>query len=95
MALKQQQPSVIFTDSQSALKLVEQGQNLPSIIREIWEDAERLRIHGTPITLLWVPGYEGVEGNEEADQGAKKVIKGGKNVDPTVLILYLRERATR
>ena len=74
---------------------MEQGQNLPSIIREIWEDAERLRMRGTPITLLWVPGHEGVEGNEEADQGAKKATKGGKNADPTVSILYLRERAIR
>jgi ribonuclease HI len=95
MALKQQQPSVVFTDSQSALELVKQGQNLPSIIREIWEDAERLKMRETPITLLWVPGHEGVEGNEEADQGAKKATKGGKNADPTVSILYLREWATR
>ena len=94
-ALKQTQPTLVFTDSQSGLELIKQGQNLPSIIKEIWKDAEKLKLRGTPTTLLWVPGHEGVKGNEEADKAAKKATKGGKNADPTVSILYLREQATK
>jgi len=32
-----------------------------------------------------------VEGNKKADQAAKRVVEGGKNVDLITLILYLRE----
>ena len=95
MAVEQTQYSMIFTDSQSALDLIKEGQNLPSIVRDIWEDAEKLRIRGTPITLLWVPGHEGVEGNEKADQTAKRAAEGGKNTSPATSILYVKEQVTR
>ena len=52
IALKQPQYDTVFTDSQSALDLIENGQGIPSIIREIWEDAGKLRDCGTPVTLL-------------------------------------------
>ena len=85
----------MFIDSQSVLNLIENGQGIPSIIRKIWEDAGKLRDHGTPVTLLWVPGHKDVEGNEKADQATKRAAEGGKNADPTTSILYLREQVTR
>src|SRR5579871_1788161 len=90
-----QQVSHVFTDSQSALELIEKGKNLPSIVRTIWRDAEKLKARGTPIKLLWVPGHEGVNGNEEADRAARKAAQGGKNADPTVTTFYLEEQVTK
>ncbi|EEA24632.1 conserved hypothetical protein [Talaromyces marneffei ATCC 18224] len=34
--------------------------------------ASRLRLSGRPVTIQWVPGHNGVEGNEQADQAAKR-----------------------
>ena len=85
----------MFIDSQSALDLIENRQGIPSIIREIWEDAGKLRDYRTPVILLWVLGHKDVEGNEKVDQAVKRVAEGGKNADLITLILYLREQVIR
>ena len=94
-ALKRPDSTKVFTDSQGALNYIKRGQPLPSTIGKIWESAEELSKRGTPVTLLWAPGHKAVEGNEKADQAAKKAAKGGKNEDPTTSVLYLKEQVIK
>ena len=94
-ALSQQEATMVFTDAEAALKIIQNGQEWPTGVRKIWEDAEKLQKRGTPITLLWTPAHVGVPRNEEADKAAKKGARGGKSVDPTTSLLYIKERITK
>lgn len=66
------QKITIFSDAQQALKRLERDEESPgqAISREIWnwEDA----LEGIDIEYVWVPGHEGVAGNEAADAFAKR-----------------------
>jgi hypothetical protein len=75
--------------------MIRDGQEWPTIIRKIWEDAEKLQKRGIPIALIWIPAHVGIPGNEKADEAAKKGAQGGKNVDPTTSFLYIKERITK
>ena len=37
--------------------------------------------HDLRVTLKWIPGHKGVEGNEQADEEAKKAITDGSSTD--------------
>jgi ribonuclease HI len=94
-AVSRQEATTIFTDAEAALKMIQNGQEWPTSVRKIWEDAEKLQKRGTPITLLWTPAHVGIPGNEEADKAAKKGAQGGANADPTTSLLYIKEQITK
>ena len=66
----------IFTDSQPAIKSIAKPrrQSGQSIIKRILDEIEELQRTKSAYTLSfeWVPGHVGIEGNEKADEAAKK-----------------------
>ncbi len=59
---------VIFTDSLSAVKVLDRANPEPQnveIINKIFEQAEK---YEKPIEVHWIPSHIGIEGNEEADR---------------------------
>jgi ribonuclease HI len=70
--------ATIFTDSQAAIKSIRQpgrasGLQILSRILQAIEDLSTL-----PVTIRWIPGHEGILGNEEADKAAKNAAEMGR-----------------
>ncbi|KAJ8965327.1 hypothetical protein NQ317_002389 [Molorchus minor] len=61
----------IFSDSQAALKVVTNPKATSTLVWECQKELENLGDHNT-VTLLWVPGHSEIQGNEKADELAKK-----------------------
>ena len=64
---------IIFTDNQAAIQACAAPRRSSGqyILHQISQLAARLRGHGWNIQLQWLPGHEGVYGNERADALAK------------------------
>lgn len=62
----------IFSDAQEALRRLQKDEESPgqALSRSIWKWEESLA--GVDIEYVWVPGHEGVPGNEVADEFAKR-----------------------
>ncbi len=59
---------VIFTDSLSAIKVLDRANPEPQnieIVNQIFEQADKFE---KPIEIHWIPSHIGIEGNEEADK---------------------------
>ena len=69
----------IFTDSLKALTWIEEGtktKERPEIVQKILRETTHMSQDGKKITMVWIPGHIGIEGNERADAEAKKARKG-------------------
>ena len=65
-------PTVIATDSKSAIQILQQrGKHLyPEITQRIWNRARELSKSQPIPKLLWIPSHVGIDGNEQADSAA-------------------------
>jgi RNase H len=61
----------IMSDSQAALRALESYSFTSKLVADCLDNLKRLTTK-CKLTLMWVPGHTGVEGNEEADQLANK-----------------------
>jgi len=63
----------VLTDCQSAIQSIQKPrlQSGQYLLQEIWQLAEQLATQGSIVTLQWVPGHKGIEGNEIAHQCAR------------------------
>jgi ribonuclease HI len=69
------QQLAIFSDSQQALRAISAGNAARSsraLLRSIAEYANTLIHAGVDLQFRWLPGHEGIIGNEEADEAAKE-----------------------
>ena len=70
LALREIQPSmktVIFTDSASCLDAIDRGRSNHPWIREAQQELGR-----SGATICWIPGHNGIDGNNKADTLAKR-----------------------
>jgi ribonuclease HI len=77
--------AIIYTDNQAAITATQLMKPNPGhhIFDALHDNIEELRKKhiGICITIQWIPGHKGVEGNELADEQAKKAItEGSSNV---------------
>jgi ribonuclease HI len=61
----------IMSDSQAALRALKSYSFTPKLVADCLDNLKRLTTK-CKLTLLWVPGHTGLEGNEEEDQLANK-----------------------
>ena len=61
----------IYSDSQASVLALVQGETKSALTKECFEALNKLA-RGRTVTLRWVPGHVGIEGNEVADKLAKE-----------------------
>ena len=82
----------IFTDSQRALRLIQQPQTEgPAILWQILTTARKLSRIGKRIILHWTPAHQDIPRNNQADQAAKKAVNYYSR-DNTISLLFVRKR---
>ena len=64
-------PIYIFTDSQATIKSLDSYKFQSKITLECWNTLQVLSSY-CPVTITWVPGHCGIEGNKITDNLAKK-----------------------
>ena len=65
----------VYSDSRSSLQAIAKFYSQHPLVQIIQEDIEKCRLNNNLITLCWVPGHAGIEGNTSADEIAKQSLQ--------------------
>ncbi|XP_066907144.1 uncharacterized protein [Halyomorpha halys] len=76
--------SVICSDSESALKSLQDPFSTHPLIIELKQHLKTLTKMGCRVLFLWLPGHCGITGNEKADSQARLAIKTGQVVTSSI-----------
>jgi Ribonuclease HI len=84
----------IFSDSQAALKRIQKNEKSAgqSQVFKIQENLNILAKKNIQATFQWVPSHTGIEGNDKADELAKKGTRDMDNKSPILSISYVRRK---
>ena len=90
---------VVFTDSQAAMQRILSDTPGPGQSQAILTIrlAEIIYQRGPTMDAKWVPGHSGVEGNDQADQHARRAAEGGSATSlgrEVVSLAFLKRRRT-
>ena len=63
-------PTVIATDSKSAIQILQQGSRhlYPEVMQHIWHWGRYIGKKQLPPKLLWIPSHVDIDGNEQAQR---------------------------
>ncbi|KAG2030854.1 hypothetical protein BDR03DRAFT_840085, partial [Suillus americanus] len=83
-------PLSISASNQAAVLSSESVQSNPGsyLVTKFQQIMRRIK-HANPnysVTVRWVPGHEGVHGNEEVDKAAKTAVEGQYHTSPRALL---------
>ena len=64
---------VVCSDSQAALKALNKTEMKSKLVWECYANLQKLG-ENNDLAIIWVPGHFGIDGNEKADQLARKAL---------------------
>lgn len=78
----------VFTDSKEAVRELKKHDSRSKIVKSIKATARQLRAEGRTIKIRWIPGHQGIHGNDEAHAAAREQLQavppGQGSVHPVV-----------
>ena len=93
--LKSEERTTVFLDSQAAIRRLQHTEPEPGqeLAMRAQATARRLQAQQVEVTVQWVPGHAGVEGNERADKAAKQAAARPAE-EGVISLAHVRRRGT-